>query len=207
MLRNIVFLCIYVGFLHIHGHQNTNRRSLFWFLMLGPCVAACRQWGFVLCLQLRQRAEQRMRLFLLAETNTAVTVFDKVLVISGAEWGSLVEEGEDRWGQVSCSRDSGVSPSAHLPSASSSQICIAKFLILSGYNIHWWRLLHWEADPKNCWTSEAPSNIIRLLKAFKTCSKWSQLEPAWTVAWSFYGQITRTWVGPPLLTVWSLIYV
>lgn len=59
--------------------------------------------------------------------SSAVTVFDKVLVISGAEWGSLVEEGEDRWGRVSCSMGSGVSPSPHLPSASSFQTCKGRF--------------------------------------------------------------------------------
>lgn len=59
--------------------------------------------------------------------SSAVTVFDKVLVISEAEWGSLVEEGEDRWGRVSCSMGSGVSPSPHLPSASSFQTCKGRF--------------------------------------------------------------------------------
>lgn len=92
---------------------------------VGPLCCSLQAVRF--CPVLAVEAESRAKDEVVSACSSAVTVFDKVLVISGAEWGSLVEEGEDRWGRVSCSMGSGVSPSPHLPSASSFQTCIGRF--------------------------------------------------------------------------------
>lgn len=92
---------------------------------VGPLCCSLQAVRF--CPVLAVEAESRAKDEVVSACSSAVTVFDKVLVISEAEWGSLVEEGEDRWGRVSCSMGSGVSPSPHLPSASSFQTCKGRF--------------------------------------------------------------------------------
>lgn len=183
--------CTYMG-------MQTNRRSLCCSSCRAPVLQPAGSEVFSCACSVRQRARDEL-------LPLAVVLRQSICQSFGYQWGWMREFSGRRWGQMRSGlqhelRSQSISTRC-LPSASSSQTCIGRFF-------SWFYLARTYIDgdifsPLRSRSQEmlnileAPFNIIRLLKAFKTFSEWSELEPAWTMAWNFYGQIPRTWVGLP----------
>lgn len=123
MLRNFVFCAFMLGSCTYMGMKTQTEG--FWFLMWGTCVAACRQWGFLPCLQ----CEAESKGWVVSSCSSAETEY---LTSFGYQWGWVRECCGRRWGQMRSGlllhelRGQCISTRS-LPSAISSQTGIGRF--------------------------------------------------------------------------------